>query len=425
MAEIMYFHYPKHSNKNNESSKLIFNNYILNKLNFDNLSPIKKRNSNKIFLKSNRVHHNEMKDLKVHNYQDKNNYKNSTQKDKEKNFINNNKTRPKSYKDLSLVNMTKQDSYILFKQYLLGKDVILPCNSVNNLEDLNMQIKGNNNYNRKTIFTPNKKIKSNPMKISYSSMKWNVSPDNSYIFEENIINNKRANKNKRKNIIQKQKYSHSYNNNQRITSVNSKKINKFNENLYNTLDINIFPKKNINRNSYFKTHQNFHESTDSLKKSQKYFISKDSKYPFFINNSQNKKKINTFKITTKNINNNINDFIDIKENYKSERNEKEKEKDNTTYLLAKKLIENPNSFMYLIYNKLKKLRLEEKNKTKKLDLHKRFEEYKKDLKSIEQSARFEVFNLKKQRIIGNEVNMKGKIISTNTYFNLATIRGDF
>ena len=116
--------------------------------------------------------------------------------------------------------MTKQDSYILFKQYLLGKDVILPCNSVNNLEDLNMQIKGNNNYNRKTIFTPNKKIKSNPMKISYNSMKWNVSPDNSYIFEENIINNKRANKNKRKNIIQKQKYSHSYNNNQRITSVN-------------------------------------------------------------------------------------------------------------------------------------------------------------------------------------------------------------
>ena len=165
MAEIMYFHYPKHSNKNNESSKLIFNNYILNKLNFDNLSPIKKRNSNKIFLKSNRVHHNEMKDLKVHNYQDKNNYKNSTQKDKEKNFISNNKTRPKSYKDLSLVNMTKQDSYILFKQYLLGKDVILPCNSVNNLEDLNKQIIGNNNYNRKTIFTPNKKIKSNPMKI--------------------------------------------------------------------------------------------------------------------------------------------------------------------------------------------------------------------------------------------------------------------
>ena len=79
--------------------------------------------------------------------------------------------------------------------------------------------------------------------------------------------------------------------------------------------------------------------------------------------------------------------------------------------------------MYLIYNKLKKQRLEEKNK--KLDLHRRFEEYKKDLKNIEQSARFEVFNLKKQRIIGNEVNMKGKIISTNTYFNLATVKGDF
>ena len=89
--------------------------------------------------------------------------------------------------------MTKQDSYILFKQYLLGKDVILPCNSV---EDLNQQLKEINNYNQKALFTPTKKIKPYPMKISNGSMKWNVSPDNSNNFEAIIINNKRANKNR-------------------------------------------------------------------------------------------------------------------------------------------------------------------------------------------------------------------------------------
>ena len=423
MADILYFHYPKGSNKNNESSKLIFNNYILNKLNFDDISPIKKKISNKIFLKSDRAHHNEIKDLKVHNYQDKNNYNNSTQKEKEKNFISNYKIRPKSYKNLSLENLTKKDTYIILKQFLLGKDVILPCNSVNNLQELNKKLIEINSYNHKTIFTPNKKKKSNPLKISNISMKLNVSPDNSNNFEANIINNKRANRSRRKNIIQRKNNSHNYINNQRITLVNSKNINKFNENLYKTLDINIFPKNIQNRNSYFKTHQNLTESIDSLKKGKKYSLSKDSKYPFLKNNSRNKMKNNAFKIRTNNINNNINDLIDLKDNYNSERNEKKKEKDNSTYLLAKKLIENPNSFMYLIYNKLKKQRLEEKNK--KLDLHRRFEEYKKDLKNIEQSARFEVFNLKKQRIIGNEVNMKGKIISTNTYFNLATVKGDF
>jgi hypothetical protein len=336
MADILYIHYPKHSNKNNESSKLIFNNYILNKLTLDNISPIKKKISNKVFVKSNQMYHNETKNLKVHNYQDKNNYKNTIQKDNAKNFKSNNKIRPKSYKELSLMNFNKQDSYILFKHYLLGKDVILPCNSVNDLEGLNRKIIEINNYNQRTIFTPNKKIKSNPLKISNSSIKWNGSPDNSNNFEANIINNKRANKNKRKHIIQKNNYSHNYIKNQRITLVNSKNINKFNDNLYKTLDINIFPNKNITRNSYFKTHQNFHESTDSLKKNKKYTLSKDSKFPFLINNSQNKTKKNEFKIKTNSITNNRNDFIDIKENYKSERNEKEKKKKNKKYILEKK-----------------------------------------------------------------------------------------
>jgi hypothetical protein len=44
---------------------------------------------------------------------------------------------------------------------------------------------------------------------------------------------------------------------------------------------------------------------------------------------------------------------------------------------------------------------------------------------LEQNARFQLFNLKKERIIGNEIKMKGKINSTNTYFNLAFIKGDY
>ena len=62
---------------------------------------------------------------------------------------------------------------------------------------------------------------------------------------------------------------------------------------------------------------------------------------------------------------------------------------------------------------------------KKLDLKRRFLEYKKDLSKLEQNARFQLFNLKKERIIGNEINMKGKINSTNTFFDLAFIKGDY
>ena len=44
---------------------------------------------------------------------------------------------------------------------------------------------------------------------------------------------------------------------------------------------------------------------------------------------------------------------------------------------------------------------------------------------MEQNARLELYNLKKQRIIGNEISMKGKVISTNNQFNLASLRGDY
>ena len=72
-----------------------------------------------------------------------------------------------------------------------------------------------------------------------------------------------------------------------------------------------------------------------------------------------------------------------------------------------------------MFNRIKNQQFDEEGNLKKLDLQKRFSEYKKDLNKLEQKARFELFNLKKQRAIGNEINMKGRVISTNSFFNLA------
>ena len=78
----------------------------------------------------------------------------------------------------------------------------------------------------------------------------------------------------------------------------------------------------------------------------------------------------------------------------------------------------------MIIQIIKNQEFDENGNIKKKALKKRFIEYKKDLNKLEQKARLELFNLKKQRVIGNEIN-KGRIISTNTFFNLAFSRGDF
>ena len=72
-----------------------------------------------------------------------------------------------------------------------------------------------------------------------------------------------------------------------------------------------------------------------------------------------------------------------------------------------------------MFNKMKKSNFKEMQNSKSYDLKKKIIEYKKELNKIEQRARLELFNLQKQIVIGNEVNIKGKIISTNTFFDLA------
>ena len=101
------------------------------------------------------------------------------------------------------------------------------------------------------------------------------------------------------------------------------------------------------------------------------------------------------------------------------------EKELLAYNKAKNLVNNPDSVIYALYQKIKKQKFDKDGNIKKSDLKKRFEEYKRDLNKLEQSARFELFNLKKERIIGNEINMKGKVNSANTFFNLDFIRGDY
>jgi hypothetical protein len=86
---------------------------------------------------------------------------------------------------------------------------------------------------------------------------------------------------------------------------------------------------------------------------------------------------------------------------------------------AKKLIDDPDSVLCLLYNKMKKTNYDEEKSKNKLSLKNQFIEYKKDLNKLEHRVRLELFNLKKQTAIGRENNIKGRIISTNTFFNLA------
>ena len=111
-----------------------------------------------------------------------------------------------------------------------------------------------------------------------------------------------------------------------------------------------------------------------------------------------------------------------KSNIKNEiKNNKEKEdkKKSLTYNKIKKLIDEPSSFVYLMYNQMQRLKLKKKENVKNISLKNRIREYKKDILKLEQSARYQIFNLKKQVAIGAEDTIKGKIISTNTFFDLA------
>lgn len=86
-----------------------------------------------------------------------------------------------------------------------------------------------------------------------------------------------------------------------------------------------------------------------------------------------------------------------------------------------KIMNSPDSFLYYIYYCIKRgLKYKEPRIfLSKMKMRDKFRYYKKDLEGLEQKANFEVFNLKKQRAIGSDARLKGRIISTNTFLDLA------
>lgn len=393
----------KLSAQNNKTPRNFINS-VLNKLNLGILkdiptlsytSQIKK--SHKIFLSPRKIiQENKLKEkspFKCFTEQaNNNNYKTLYIKDRFKlndkvsnNILLNSKNR-------------ENNSNFLFKKYIIGNDIKLPYSSLidyNNSKS-NMPYYTFSNYNKLNLFSP---IKNNSKTMR---------------FENSSLIDKKSNKSLKNFKLSNTKK----NNNNRILSY-KKIIPNFLKN--NNLDLNLYESFEINNYS------NKNSSSDI--KIKKNIINKITSFKWLRNNcSKTKpsklvdilkkhKRARKYLNVSKSKNNGKKKKHNIEENHKNE--DFEDEKDRKAYNIGKKLIDNPNSFIYLMFNKLKNRQFDEEGNIKKMDLKKRFLEYKKDLDRLEQKARFEIFNLRKERAIGNEVNMKGRIISSNTFFNLA------
>ena len=316
---------------------------------------------------------------------------------------NNNKKNYSSHKNSLLIKIkNKQNSSnVIFKRYELGNDIKLPFKTIQNInyyDKSNMPYYTFNNYNRILSWSPIKsKSKDILLKTNYFLTQKNNKKNTSNSFK---IFNSNKRKNKKRNSEQRMIFSLNKNS---IPNFNKNKNNGLN--LYESIDINNYSNKNLN--IPFKTQRNINKQKIELlsklkntsKKSKRLKLVKSAK--FWPKKNKKDKMLENFK------NQGVGDV-----------------KESKTYNKAKILIDDPNSFVYLMYNRIKNQKFDDDGNIKKLDLKKRFIEYKRDMFKLEQKARFELFNLKKQRVIGNEIN-KGRVISTNTFFNLAFARGDF
>lgn len=306
---------------------------------------------------------------------------------------------------LSIVSKITENSNPInaFKQYFIGSDINLPFNGGNNYYENSIL----NTFSRIKTLSPKRKSSSNNTYFrlnSFNENKLNYKNNNYRNFDKTnfkrriICTSKRESKKKLINLNRNKKY--------------------LEKQLYKTININNYSNKNLK--NWFKL-QHSHENTINNKSN------KDRLDSFF---SFDKNKINRKRKSIKLVNNYCkgNKIQNKSEHHlfrKSKIEEFKNEKELLAYNKAKNLVNNPDSAIYVLYQKMKKQKFDKDGNIKKLDLKKRFEEYKKDLSKMEQSARFELFNLKKERIIGNEITMKGKISSANTYFSLALIRGDY
>ncbi len=354
-----------HSNHN---CKPFFRNYMLNHLNFDNLLE---------------------KQLKINKENDIINKYNN------KNRIN---KRSITHEQLSIdKNKKRNSSNIILKRYLYGNDVILPLKSIKELENTNIPYY-KFNYNKEgNKFNTINNI-SNIQKNKYN-----------YLTRQKTYDEYKSNKRLRKKT----------NNFRRIllkNNIESKKILNTNYDL-NKNDF-IDSTNNSNINFDFKTKLNTNKKMDSLKLIKE----SSSKYKTFkrINSSFPSKrlKIKKSNSTKKNkyIKKDSNKYNYLIENY---RKKLDNNKNDLFINKAKRLIDEPDSVVYLLYKKMKDVKFDEEKSKNKLNLKNQFIEYKKDLNNLEERVRLELFNLKRQAVIGRENNIKGRIISTNTFFNLA------
>ena len=356
--------------KSNNTSNHLFNNILLNQLNLEHINNKIYKNASNILLtpKSNSQRNRtksflsgiEREKKRINDYKTLN-LKNSH---KIKKHINNN---------ILYLNHRKKMPNVIFKKYLLGYDIILPFNTIRDMPNVPYYTI-TSNFNEKPSFSPfrNKNKTQEIPPIEYNSNK--------------TYNHYNNNKLKKEKIDKSKKES----------SILSKINNSNKMSLYGLIDIKNYSHKkakNIKAQGVVKNKIN---SFTQIK------YKKKTKF-----NSAKHKQVKTMK----------NDKT--LENYKNEGLEYEDQKESITFNKAKELIDNPNSFIYLMFNSIKDQKFDEEGNIKKLDLKRRFNEYKKDLNKLEQKARFELFNLKKQRAIGNEINMKGRVISSNTFFNLA------
>jgi hypothetical protein len=289
------------------------------------------------------------------------------------------------------------------KQYLIGSDINLPFNGGNNYYEHSIL----NTFSSTKTFSPIRRSSDNNKNFRHNS------------FMENKVNYRNNNcrefykTNFKKRII----YSSIRESKKKLINLNRNK-KYLEKQLYKTINNNKYSNRTLK--TWFKPQQNHENEINN-----KFYKDKIDSF-FSFDKNKIKKKIKNNKLI-------IHYSKENKNNNKSEnhlfRNRKiedfKNEKELLAYNKAKDLVNNPDSVIYVLYQKIKKQKFDKEGNIKKLDLKKRFEEYKKDLNKLEQSARFELFNLKKERIIGNEINMKGKVNSANTFFNLAFIRGDY
>ena len=390
----------KEANQKSKESKNIFNNCLLSKLNLKDLT------NNPQYITESDAERNVKNILKT-NSNNKNYFK------KDINEYSNNPINKDNHTQTSTRNINsskylikKKNLKILYRKYLLGNDVILPLKTVNDVESSKIPYYLYDNSKNITLFSPTKnKLKMSSKSLLHKSYKTYYTTQSS---KKTV--KKRSQEKYKKNIFLNFKDSN-------YSSINSDK-NRDNKkfNLYSSINLNNYSKNdlifksnknfNINKSQFIK---NISQNTNSNKEINLFFpiersISSSKRN---IYNNTNYKRFN-YQINNKNNKNEINKCKDIDE-----------KKKRYSYNKIKNLFDEPCSLINLMFNKMKNSKMTEMENQKKLNLREKILEYKKELNKLEQRARIQIFNLRKQVAIGHEDMIKGKIISTNTFFDLA------